>query len=67
MKNTGFGHLKPMLFTIKTSENVGFGRPMEAECFGPFGVRISLLFIHYHVRGNSRSLSGSLVAINGLE
>lgn len=28
----------------------------------PFGVRISLLFIHYHVRGNSRSLSGSLVA-----
>ena len=25
MKNIGFGHLKTMLFTIKTSKNVGFG------------------------------------------
>ncbi len=28
MKNKGFGHLKTMLFTIKTSKNVGLGGPM---------------------------------------
>ena len=27
MKNKGFGHLKTMLFTIKTSKHVGFGGP----------------------------------------
>ena len=27
MKNEGFGHLKPRLFTIKPSKNVGFGGP----------------------------------------
>ena len=27
MKNKGFGHLKTMLFTIKTSKKVGLGGP----------------------------------------
>ena len=28
MKKQGFGHQKTRLFTVKTTENVGFGGPM---------------------------------------